>query len=316
MVNSVAVVVGSRVAGFELGILCQVFGLDRSDDGLPTHDFAICGPRPGLVPTTSGFAVEVAHGLDRVAEADLVAVPAWPDLDAPLDPRVAAALRNAHERGAMMLAVCTGAFALAGAGVLDGRRATTHWQFIDRLVGRFPRVRIERDVLYVTDGSVMTSAGAAAGIDACLHVVRRVHGSATANALARRMVVPAHRDGGQAQYVEMPVPHAHAGDGIAGVLDWATEHLDRPWTVGALAERARMSPRSFARHFRAATGTTPHRWLLEQRLQRAELLLETTGLTVDVVAQRCGFGSADTLRHHFARRRGTTPNAHRHAFRT
>jgi transcriptional regulator GlxA family with amidase domain len=314
--RSVAVVVGSRVAGFELGILCQVFGLDRSDDGLPSYDFTVCGPRPGLVRTTSGFAVEVTHGLDRVAAADLVAVPAWPDLDAPLDPDIAMALRAAHERGADMLAVCTGAFALAGAGVLDGRRATTHWQFTDRLVRRFPRVRVERDVLYVTDGSVVTSAGAAAGIDACLHVVRRAHGSATANALARRMVVPAHRDGGQAQYVELPLPRMPAGNGLADVLDWAVGHLDRPLTVDTLAARARMSSRSFARHFRATTGTTPHRWLLEQRLQRAELLLETTDLTIDVVAQRSGFGSADTLRHHFARRRGTTPNAHRHAFRT
>jgi AraC family transcriptional activator FtrA len=232
-----------------------------------------------------------------------------------LDPAVAAALRDAHERGATMLAVCTGAFALAGAGLLDGRRATTHWQFTDLLARRFPRVRIERDVLYVTDGSVLTSAGAAAGIDACLHMVRQMHGSATANALARRMVVPAHRDGGQAQYVDMPLPETRAGDGLADVLDWAVARLDRPLTVDALAERARMSPRSFARHFRSTTGTTPHRWLLEQRLQRAELLLENTDLTVDVVAQRCGFGSADTLRHHFARRRGTSPSTHRRAFR-
>jgi AraC family transcriptional activator FtrA len=314
-VTSVAAIVGSRVAGFELGILCQVFGLDRSDDDLPTYDFAVCGPRPGLVPTTSGFAVEVTHSLDRVAEADLVAVPAWPDLDAPLDPATVTALRDAHEHGATLLAICTGAFALAGAGILDGRRATTHWQFTDRLARRFPRVRIERDVLYVTDGPVLTSAGAAAGIDACLHVVRRMHGSATANALARRMVVPAHREGGQAQYVEMPLPQAPADDGLAQVLDWAASHLDLPLAVATLAERARMSPRSFARHFRTATGTTPHRWLLEQRLQRAELLLETTDLTVDVVAQRSGFGTADTLRHHFARRRGTTPSTHRHAFR-
>jgi AraC family transcriptional activator FtrA len=312
--RNVAAVVGSRVAGFELGILCQVFGLDRSDDGLPTYDFAVCGPRPGLVPSTSGFAVEVSHGLERVAEADVVAVPAWPDLDAPLDPGIAAALRAAHKRGAMLLAVCTGAFALAGAGLLDGRRATTHWQFSDLLARRFPRVRIERDVLYVTDGSIMTSAGAAAGIDACLHMVRQMHGSATANALARRMVVPAHRDGGQAQYVDMPLPEAPATNSLADVLDWAVTRLDHPLTVDTLAEHARMSSRSFARHFRATTGTTPHRWLLEQRLQRAELLLENTDLTVDVVAQRCGFGSADTLRHHFAARRGTTPSAHRRAF--
>lgn len=312
--TSVAAVVGSRIAGFELGILCQVFGLDRSDDGLPTYDFAVCGPTPGLVPTTSGFAVDVTHDLDRVAESDLVAVPAWPDLDEPLDPRVAAALRAAHDRGAGMLSICSGAFALAGAGILDGRRATTHWQFSGRFRRRFPLVHLECDVLYVTDGPVLTSAGAAAGIDACLHVVRLLHGSATANALARRMVVPAHRDGGQAQYVEMPVPAASGGE-LTTVLDWAASHLDQPLTVDVLARRASMSSRSFARHFRATTGSTPHRWLLEQRLQRAELLLETTSLTVDAVAQRSGFAHPDTLRHHFQRRRGTTPSAHRGAFR-
>ena len=173
--DSVAAVVGSRVASFELGILCQIFGLDRSDDGLPTYDFAVCGPRPGLVPTTSGFSIEVTHGLDRTAEADLVAVPAWPDLDAPLDVGVATALREASERCAALLAICTGAFALAGAGLLDGRRATTHWQFTERLARQFPRVQIERDVLYVSDGPILTSAGAAAGIDACLHMLRSVH---------------------------------------------------------------------------------------------------------------------------------------------
>jgi AraC family transcriptional activator FtrA len=257
----------------------------------------------------------VTDGLDRVAAADLVAVPAWPGLDAPLAPAVAEALRAAHDRGALLLAVCSGAFALAGAGLLDGRRATTHWQFADRFRRRFPQVEVEGDVLYVEDGPVTTSAGAAAGIDACLHVVRRLHGAATANALARRMVVPAHRAGGQAQYVEAPLVEAPTGAGLAGVLDWAAAHLDGELTVATLAAEARMSPRSFARHFRAATGTTPQRWLAEQRLQRAELLLEDTDLPVDVVAQRSGFGSPDTLRHHFTRRRGTTPTAHRQAFR-
>ncbi|HKY67373.1 MAG TPA: helix-turn-helix domain-containing protein [Acidimicrobiales bacterium] len=313
-IRSVAALVGRRAAAFELGIACQVFGLDRSDDGLPTYDFAVCAPRAGPVSTTSGFAVEATAGLDRVAEADLVVVPAWPDLDAPLPPGVGDALRTAAERGAALLSVCSGAFALAGARLLDGRRATTHWQFADRLARRYPDVRVERDVLYVVDGPVLSSAGASAGIDACLHVVRLAHGAATANALARRMVVAAHRDGGQAQFVEMPLPEAPTADGLAAVLDWAVEHLDRPLPVTELARRARMSPRSFARHFRTATGTTPHRWLLDQRLQRAEALLESTELPVDVVAGRCGFGSPDTLRHHFARRRGTTPTAHRRSF--
>jgi transcriptional regulator GlxA family with amidase domain len=308
---NVVAVVGERVAAFELGIVCQVFGLDRSDDGLPRHDFAVCGVAPGLVPTTSGFAVEVSHGLERVGAADLVAVPAWPTLDAPVEPTILDALRQAERRGATILSICSGAFALAAAGLLDGRRATTHWQFADLLARRHPAVIVEPDVLYVADGPVLTSAGAAAGIDACLHLVRAHHGPATANALARRMVVPAYREGGQAQYVDLPVPET---TGLAGLLDWMRAHLDQPLTVPDLAARAHLSPRTFARRFKETTGATPHRWLLDQRLQHAEHLLETTDLPVDTVAARAGFGSGDTLRHHFAARRGVSPHTYRRAF--
>lgn len=308
---NVVAVVGERVAAFELGIVCQVFGLDRADDGLPCHDFAVCGVRPGLVPTTSGFAVEVPHGVDRVGTADLVTVPAWPTLDAPIEPAILAALREAEKRGATILSVCSGAFALAAAGLLDGRRATTHWQFADLLARRYPGTTVDPDVLYVADGPVLTSAGAAAGIDACLHLVREHHGAATANALARRMVVPAYREGGQAQYVDLPVP---PHNGLAGLLDWMREHLDQPLTVPTLAARAHLSPRTFARRFKETTGATPHRWLLDQRLQHAEHLLETTDLPVDTVAARAGFGSGDTLRHHFTARRGVSPHTYRRAF--
>lgn len=307
---NVVALVGERVAAFELGIICQVFGLDRSDDGLPRHDFAVCAAKPGLVPTTSGFAVEVRHGLDRVLAADLVTVPAWPTLDAPIDPAIRAVLREAS-RTATVLSVCSGAFALADAGLLDGRRATTHWQFAARLAEKYPRVTVDPDVLYVADGPVLTSAGAAAGIDACLHLVRTRHGAATANALARRMVVPAYREGGQAQYVDLPVPES---PGLAGLLDWMRAHLDEPLTVPALAARAHLAPRTFARRFKETTGTTPHRWLLDQRLHHAEHLLETTDLTVDTVAARSGFGSGDTLRHHFAARRGVSPHTYRRTF--
>jgi transcriptional regulator GlxA family with amidase domain len=316
VIRTVVALVGDRVAAFELGILCQVFGLDRSDDGLPTYDFAVCGPRPGAVPTTSGFDIQVAHGLDRAADADLVAVPAWPDLDRPAPPPLLDALAAAADRGAQVLSICTGAFLVAASGVLDGRRATTHWQFAARLARRFPRVSVDRDLLYVEDGPVLTSAGAAAGVDACLHLVRREHGAATANALARRMVVPAHRSGGQAQYVELPVPASDAGYELSELIDWAQAHLDHPLAVPDLAARAHMSPRTFARRFREATGTTPHRWLLDQRLQLAERLLENTDLTIEAVATRAGFGSADTLRHHFAARRGVGPLTHRRTFRT
>ncbi|MFG3439423.1 helix-turn-helix domain-containing protein [Nonomuraea sp. NPDC047897] len=315
MIRDVVAVVGEKVAAFELGVVCQVFGLDRSDDGLPVHDFAVCAPRPGAVPTTSGFAVHVEHGLERLAAADLVAVPAWPQLDAPVPEPLLAALREAAGRGARVLSICTGAFLPAAAGLLDGRRAATHWQFAGLLAERFPRVRVDRDILYVSDGPVLSSAGAAAGIDACLHLVRQEYGAATANALARRMVVPAHRSGGQAQFVEAPVPAPRTPYELSELIDWMQEHLAEPLTVPALAARAAMSPRTFARRFRALTGTTPHRWLLDQRLQLAEELLETTDLAVEAVAARAGFGGADTLRHHFAARRGVGPAAHRRAFR-
>lgn len=306
--------VGDRVAAFELGILCQVFGLDRTDDGLPAYDFAVAAARPGPVPTTSGYAIDVPYGPERVATADLVAVPAWPQLTDPADPALVDAVRAAADRGARILSVCSGAFLLAGAGLLDGRRAATHWQFADLLRRTHPAVTVDADVLYVEDGPVLTSAGAAAGIDACLHVVRTEHGSAVANALARRMVVPAHRAGGQAQFVQAPVPEP-AGAELAELLDWAGEHLADPLTVPDLAARALMSPRTFARRFRAVTGTTPHRWLLEQRLRLAEQLLETTDLPVDAVASTAGFGSPDTLRHHFAAHRAVGPAAYRATFR-
>jgi transcriptional regulator GlxA family with amidase domain len=313
VIRDVVAVVGDLAAAFELGVVCQVFGLDRSDDGLPVYDFAICAERPGPVATTSGFPIIADHGLDRLRTADLVTVPAWPRLDAPVPPATLAALREAAARGARLMSVCSGAFLLAAAGLLDGRRATTHWQFADRLARGYPDVRVDRDVLYVEDGPVLTSAGAAAGIDAGLHLVRREHGAEIANALARRMVVPAHRAGGQAQFIEMPLPPA--GYELSDLIDWAQAHLDRPLTVDALAARAAMSPRTFARRFKALTGTTPHRWLTEARLRRAEQLLEGTDLTVAAVATRAGFGSADALRHHFAARRGVAPATHRHTFR-
>lgn len=316
VVANVAALIGGVAAAFELGVVCQVFGLDRSDDGLPTHEFAVCAARPGPVPTTSGFDVHVPYGLDRLAEADLVAVPSWPELAATPPLPVLEALRAAADRGAQILSICTGAFPVAAAGLLDGRRAATHWQFADLLAATYPGVRVDRDALYIEDGPVVTSAGAAAGIDACLHVVRRRHGSATANALARRMVVPAHRDGGQAQYVETPMPPVRAGYELSALIDWMQAHLDRPLTVRSLAARAAMAPRTFARRFKALTGTTPHRWLLDQRLQLAERLLESTDLPIDSVAARSGLGSADNLRHHFAARRAVSPTVHRRMFRT
>jgi transcriptional regulator GlxA family with amidase domain len=313
VIRDVVAVVGDRVAAFELGVVSEVFGLDRSDDGLPVYSFAVCGVRPGPVPTTSGFAVQVEHGLERMATADLVTVPSWTDREVAPPPQLVAALHAAVDRGARLLAVCSGAFLLAASGLLDGRRATTHWRYTSALAARYPAVRVDPGVLYVDDGPVVTSAGTAAAIDACLHLVRAEHGTAVANALARRMVVSPHRSGGQAQFVEAAV--AEPGDDLAELVGWVQRHLGEPLTIDELAARALMSPRTFARRFRAATGTTPHQWLLDQRLLLAEQLLERTDLTVDEVARRCGLGSPDTLRHHFARRRRTSPVGYRRAFR-
>jgi transcriptional regulator GlxA family with amidase domain len=314
MLRNVAAVVGDRVSAFELGVVGEVFGLDRSDDGLPRYDFALCGVRPGLVPTTAGFEVQVTHGLDRLADADLVAVPSWTDGPVDPPPELVAALHAALDRGARLLTVCSGAFLLAAAGLLDGRRATTHWRYAPTLAARYPAVRVDPGVLYVEDGPVVTSAGTAAAIDACLHLLRTEHGSAVANAVARRMVVSPHRSGGQAQFVEAAV--ARPGDDeLAALVAWVQQHLTEPLTVEDLAARALMSPRTFARRFRAATGTTPHQWLLDQRMLLAEQLLEQTDLPVDEIAHRCGLGSADTLRHHFGRRRRVSPAGYRRAFR-
>jgi transcriptional regulator GlxA family with amidase domain len=312
MLRNVAVAVCDGVSVFELGVVCEVFGMDRSDAGLPAYDFAVCAAEPGPLRSGGGFAITPDHGLDRLAAADLVAVPHWRSLDEPPPPALLAALRSVVDRGGRVMSVCSGAFVLAAAGLLDGRRATTHWRYAAALAARYPLVDVDPNVLYVDAGPVLTSAGTAAGIDLCLHLVREEHGTAVANAVARRMVVPPHRDGGQAQYVEAPVP-APRRDDLGEVLDWAVAHLDTPLSVDALAARALMSPRTFARRFRATTGTTPYAWLLHQRTLLAQRLLEA-GHGVEEVARRSGFGSAATLREHFARARGTSPSAYQRAF--
>ncbi|WP_345714204.1 DJ-1/PfpI family protein, partial [Kineococcus glutinatus] len=272
MFRSVVALASDPVAAFELGVVSEVFGLDRSADGLPRWDFTVCAHRPGRVPTTSGYAVHVEHGLGRLAEADLVAVPSWPTGAGVVPAEVVAALLAAHDRGARLLAVCSGAFLLAAAGLLDGRRAATHWRYAPLLAARHPAVDVDPDVLYVDTGQVVTSAGTAAAVDACLHLVRQEHGAAVAAAIARRMVAPVHRAGGQAQFVETAVPEPGTDD-LTPVLEWARAHLDHPLPVAVLAARAHVSPRTFARRFAAATGTTPHRWVLQQRLLLAERLL-------------------------------------------
>ena len=259
--------------------------------------------------------MHVDRGLDAIDEADTIVIPGWDEDDGAVPDELIAALQRADARGARLLSVCTGAFALAEAGVLDGRSATTHWHHADAFAKRFPAVCVDPRVLYVdVDNRIMTSAGTAAGIDLCLHVVRLDFGAEVANAVARRMVVPPHRDGGQAQYVEAPVPVDDL-DPMADVLAWATGHLDEQITVDDLAARANQSPRTFARRFKASTGTTPLQWLLNQRILLAQRLLETTDESIELIADRCGFGSAATLRLHFQRTVSAAPLAYRRTFR-
>jgi transcriptional regulator GlxA family with amidase domain len=317
VLRNVAVVVLNGFRPFEFGTVCEVFGIDRSDDGLPSYDFAVVAGEPPPL-RAHDFTLHPSCGLDRLEEADLIALPAMaderlgPDLHFPED--LLAALRRAVARGAWVLSVCTGAFILGEAGLLDDRRCTTHWRSAEELARRYPAAKVDPSVLYVDDEPVITSAGTAAGIDACLYLVRKEQGSRVANGIARRMVVPPHRDGGQAQYVDQPVAPSCDGT-LRDLLEWLRAHLDQPLSVRQLAARASMSERTFARRFVADTGTTPQRWLIGQRILLAQQLLEETDETVDMIADRAGFGTATALRHHFRTWRGTTPNAYRRLFR-
>jgi len=302
--------IAGEVVAFDLAIPAQVFGREREH-----YAWTVCAPGgPCAVPTETGFDVVVPAGLDALAHADTVVVPGIGDRAWPIGEDALDALRAAAARGARVASICTGAFVLAAAGLLDGRRATTHWQYAERLQRAFPAVDVDPDVLFVDEGDVCTSAGVAAGIDLCLHLVRCDHGAEVANAVARRIVVAAHREGGQAQFVERPLP-AEPGTGLAATRAWMLERLDAPLTVPDLARHAGYSPRSFARRFVAETGTTPLQWLIARRVVEAQRLLEGTDLGVDEVAARAGFGTAPALRKHFARALGTSPAAYRRAFR-
>lgn len=312
--RNVAALVWDGVAPFEFGVLCEAFGLDRRDDGVPLLDFGVCAPRPGPVRSSLGFTIGVADGLERLEEADLIGVPAM-GKGRGLPDGVADALRRAHERGARLLTVCSGAFALGEAGLLDGLECTTHWKYTDELAARYPRAKVVPEVLYVDAGQVVTSAGTAAGLDASLHVWRQEHGAQIAGTIARRMVVPPQRDGGQAQFIARPVAECEA-ETLGPLLDWIVENLHEDLDVESLARRSLMSTRTFARRFRAETGATPHAWVTSQRVLRAEQLLESTDRPVEWVAAAVGFGNAAALRHHFSRVRGLSPQAYRRRFAT
>ena len=314
--QTVAIALFDGAPVFEMAVGCEVFGIDRSAQGVPKYRLLVCAIDPSPIKTGGGFGLDTPHGIAALRRADLIIVPGWKDAERPVPTAFVDALHRAHRRGARIASFCTGAFVLAAAGLLDGRRATTHWMYADAYTQRFPKVDWDPNVLFIDDGSeIYTSAGTAAAIDLCLHLVRKDHGTRVANIVARRMVVPPHRDGGQAQYVVAPLPTVVSDDALGATMQWALEHLSDALTVDDLARHANVSPRSFARRFRAMTGTTPLQWLLNQRVQRARELLESTDLPVEVVATHAGFGTATSLRTHFARVTGTSPLAYRSTFR-
>lgn len=308
--HRVVALLPDQVASFELGIVVEVFGLARPELDVPWwYELTLCTEFPGRLPaTTGGFAFVIGHGLEALRDADTIIVPGWngEPSDAVLE-----AVRGSRAR---IVSICSGVFLLAAAGLLDGREAATHWRYADALAELHPSVAVNADVLYVDGEDVLTSAGSAAGIDLCLHLVRRDHGSAVANAVARRLVIPPHRDGGQAQLIELPVAAHPDDDPIARVMAWALERLDQPLELPVLAAQGFMSVRTFTRRFQRATGTSPGRWLIEQRVRASLALLECSDEAVETVAARVGFGSAATYRHHFTAIMRTTPTAYRRAF--
>jgi transcriptional regulator GlxA family with amidase domain len=314
-VNRVAVVLADHVSPFELGVACEVFGTDRSADGIEGWDFGVCSPSGAPVSSWSGFGLTGLRGLDFAASADLLIVPTCAPRTAPPPSPVLDVLRDAAARGAWVAGFCAGVFTLGYAGLLDGRRCTVHWVYEAEFRARFPAASVDTQALYADDSGILTSAGTVAAVDLCLHLVRRLRGVTAATTLARRMVAAPFRAGGQAQFVQAPVPSVPDDSLVAEALEWVERRLDRPFTVAELARRSGLGERTFLRRFSAATGTTPHRWLTERRLDRAQALLEEGRLSVEDIATACGYASAAALRHQFSRLRGTSPSSYRTAFR-
>ncbi|MEV8377891.1 helix-turn-helix domain-containing protein [Kribbella sp. NPDC056861] len=311
--HTIALAAVGKLLHFELGVAYEIFRtppeeLARDD----WYDVLLCGPGPVEV---GPFTLDPEYGLERIVTADTVLVPACADVDVPPPPELVDAIRAAHAAGARIASLCTGAFALGAAGLLDGRRATTHWAHTDELTTRHPETTVDPDVLYTDNGSVLTAAGKAAAVDLCIHLIHLDHGAIIANTVARRLVMPPHRPGGQAQYVATPM-HAAGDHQLAGLLAWAQSRLDEPLTVTDLARQANMSPRNLGRQFRAVTGQTPLQWLLTQRVRRAQELLESTPNSIESVAVATGMGTATTLRRQFKRVVGVPPDSYRRAFRT
>ncbi|GAB3543079.1 helix-turn-helix domain-containing protein [Noviherbaspirillum agri] len=312
----IAVIAFDGITPFHLSVPSLVFGNHHAGPGVPAFDVRICAVDKAPLRTTAGYSINTEHDLAALDAADVVIMPSWHNDCRAFPPALLEALRRAHGRGARLVGLCLGAFPLAEAGLLDGRPATTHWGFADTLAARYPKVMVNREVLYVDDGDVVTSAGVAAGIDCCLHLLRQIGGAEVANRLARQLVVAPHRQGGQAQFIERPLPVTHSDGRFSQVLDWVSRHLAQPHSIDTLAQRAAMSRRNFTRHFRQATGTSFTQWLLAQRLAHAQRMLEGTDASIEVVAQEAGFGSALSLRQHFRTNLRTSPSAYRSLFRT
>ena len=314
-VQTVAVIVQDHAEPFGLGSLVEVWGEpEHPEDRTPVFDFRVCTPRPGRVKGRSDYDLFVDRGLEATEDADLICLAPHHDF-LHHDPAVIEAIKAADARGALLYAHCSGTFELGAAGLLDGRECTTHWRYTDVLEEMYPEAKVRPDVLYCHDGNILTGAGSAAGIDASLHLMRDLYGARVAATVARRIVVPPHRDGGQAQFIERAVPDCDT-ETFGPLLEWILQNLDEDLDVATLARKSLMSPRTFARRFRAETGTTPHEWITGQRVLTARALLEDTDLGVDAIAVRAGFGDAAALRHHFSRRVGATPHAYRSMFRT
>ncbi|MBW9117803.1 transcriptional regulator FtrA [Rhizobium cauense] len=300
---------------FEFGIAYEVFGLSRPEMGECWYGYSVCGIEPGPLEAAGGLTVSVDHGLDVLAEADLIVVPGWRSIDAEVPRALIDALCAAHQRGARIMSLCSGVAVLAATGLLRNRRATTHWRYVASISKRYPSIKFDADVLYMDEGSLLTAAGSAAGIDLCLHVVRGDFGAEAANSVARRLVLPPHREGGQAQFIHTPVLQEREGIRLGPLIDWMRQRLDEEQPISLLAAKAGMSQRTFQRRFESTTGQSVGEWLLGERLRHARELLErTSSLSLDDIAAASGFGTLATMRHHFRKRLGTSPGAYRKMF--
>jgi AraC family transcriptional regulator, transcriptional activator FtrA len=313
MRHKVVALAYDQLCTFEFGCTVELFGLPRPELSVPWYDFAVCAAERGPLRAAGGLQVRVPHGLQLLDRADTIVIPGWRAIEEPPPAALITKLRAAHARGARLCSICSGVFVLAAAGVLDGRRATTHWRYVERLRARYPQVKVEANALYVDEGPLLTSAGSAAGLDMLLHLVRRDYGPKVANQVAQRLVIAPHREGGQAQFVPRPVAPDERGR-LARLLDFVRAHLAEAHTLRSLAARAAMSTRTLQREFVQATGQAPYEWIVSERIERAKELLESTRLSAQAVAARVGMGSAESLRHHFRQRLGTTPARYRRRF--